>query len=187
MNNKIAYIIQFILLFHITLSCAYSDEFEAPGIGGSAPTFSLMTVDGERVYLRDYCGNIRHNWQNKEKFPVVLSFFSTTCRPCQVEIKHLHRLAEKYQGTVKFFLIAVGEPIDKVQTYVEERQYTIPVLLDQYLVVSELYGNPQAVPKLVLMDSEGVVRLFKVGYEAETINRLDALLNKAVSSGGGND
>ena len=181
MNTKSLFII--ILLFLLPLSRTICEESPPPKVGDDAPTFSLLSLDGDRIYLRDYCGEkIRQAWRNQGKFPVVLSFFSTTCKPCVEEIGQLHNLADKFRERAKFFLIAVGEPAQKVRTFVKKRNYSIPVLIDQYLVVSEKYGDPQQVPKLVLMDAEGVIRLFKIGYEEETMIRLELILYEITSS-----
>jgi thiol-disulfide isomerase/thioredoxin len=143
-----------------------------------------MYLNGERMFLRDYCGELRFTPNSPHKYPVVLSFFSTTCQPCKVEIKELHLLAEKFHEKVKFFLIAVGEEKDPVYAHITAQKYTIPVLLDQYLIVSGKYGDAQVVPKLVLVDMEGKIRLFKMGYEPKNIKELEELLEQLTQEKG---
>ncbi|MBC8277162.1 MAG: TlpA family protein disulfide reductase [FCB group bacterium] len=151
-------------------------DYPDPETGTLAPTFSLLTVDGERVYLRDYCGELRQPWKEREKCPVILSFWNSTCQPCKDEIRELHRIAEEYGDKVKILLIAAGEDRETVRNCVTERGYTLETLVDQYLIVSGKYGNPQVVPKLALIDCEGIIRYFKKGYEEKNIKELEELI-----------
>ncbi|MCS7227787.1 MAG: TlpA family protein disulfide reductase, partial [Endomicrobia bacterium] len=62
-----------------------------------ASNFSLFTLEGEPVELYPIVskGNI-----------VVISFFTTWCKPCKKEFPILNKLAKKFSGKpVKIFLI----------------------------------------------------------------------------------
>ena len=155
---------------------APSTDYPDPEIGAPAPTFSLLNADGKRIYLRDYCGDLRQPWKQREKCAVILSFWNSTCQPCKEEIIALHRLAEEYGDKVKILLIAAGEDRETVRNCVTERGYTLETLVDQYLIVSQKYGNPQVVPKLVVIDCEGIIRYFKKGYEEKNIVELEGMI-----------
>ena len=148
--------------------------------GDPAPKFVLSQMGGDKVFLSDYCGKkLRQPWKNIIKYPVVLSFFSTTCEPCKVEIPILQEIAKSYpDSSVKFFLICVGEEEAKVKAFVEKQGYTLPVLLDQFMLVSKNYGNPQKVPKLTLIDKEGNIVMFEEGYSEKNMEELKKLLVK---------
>lgn len=175
------YLTIFVLLV-LTNNGFGGEEWKDPVVGSDAPTFSLMTPTGERIYLRDYCGvELRQPWKSNVKYPVVISFFSSICEPCKNEIAELHKLNEKYGEKVKFLLVNVGESNQEVKKCLDERGYTLPTLIDQYLVVSKMYGNPQVVPKLAVVDKEGKLAFFVKGYEAENMEKLEKLLEKLVS------
>ena len=178
MNKRLFSI--FFLLLTIPFFAVFSAENGNPPIyeGQPAPTFSLLNLQGERIFIRDYCGDLRQRWKNPHTYPVVLNFYTTFCRPCGVEIQQLHQLANKYGTQAKFFLIAVGEPEEKVKNHADSLHYTLPILIDRYQVVSALFGDPQIVPKLVLIDPDGIIRFFKTGYDESNIDKLDELLKE---------
>ena len=67
-------------------------------IGDPAPLFVLKSLDDDRVFLRDYCGELRQPWKNKTKHVVLVSFFATWCKPCHKEIYELQETIKKYKG-----------------------------------------------------------------------------------------
>ena len=80
---------------------------------------------------------------------------------------------------VKFFLIDVGEKFEKVSPFVKKNGYTLPVLLDQYQVTKEKYGA-NTLPRLVVLDKNGIVRQYKKGFDnaASFENDMTKLLEK---------
>lgn len=153
--------------------------------GSEAPVFSLPDEQNSYFFLRDFCGpELRKPWINKEKQVVVLSFFATWCLPCEIEIPYLMQLNEHYEEQpVKFFLINVAEERQKVLSYVKRKQFTLPVLFDQYKIVSDRYGA-LTLPRLVVIDREGLVRRYQKGFEdaqlfmTEMTGLLDNLLQE---------
>ncbi|HHJ53802.1 MAG TPA: TlpA family protein disulfide reductase [Caldithrix abyssi] len=141
-------------------------KIEALTPGTPAPPFSLQSLDGNYIFLRDFTGQkLRKPWLNKTKHVVVLSFFATWCVPCQKEIPQLMKIADMFKDQpVKFFLIDVGEKKSKVQPFIQKKGYTIPVLLDVYQVVSEKYGA-HTLPRLVVIDKNGTVQYYHKGFE----------------------
>ena len=166
-----------ILFIPVCILSAFASDTPILKPGDPAPKFVLPELGGDRVFLSDMCGEkLRQPWKNTIKYPVVISFFSSTCEPCKIEIPLLQEIAKDYPDSVKFFLIAVGEPEEKVKAFVEEQGYTLPVLVDQFMMVSKNYGDARKVPKLALIDKEGVIRLFCEGYSEENMEELKGLL-----------
>lgn len=180
MKNLLTFSI--VLLVFIILSFpVFCEETEGLNPGDPAPKFVLPQIGGERVFLSDMCGEkLRQPWKNTVKYPVVISFFSSTCEPCKVEIPILEEIAKGYTDKVKFFLIGVGEPEEAVKACVEERGYSLPVLVDQFMMASKNYGDARKVPKLALIDKEGVVRMFHEGYKEENMEELKKLLGEVI-------
>jgi thiol-disulfide isomerase/thioredoxin len=134
--------------------------------GDEAPAFYLKDLQGKDVFLRNFCGEkLRQPWKNKTKYAVILSFFASWCEPCKREVPILEEVAEKYKDKkLKIFLVNVGEKKDVVKPFVEKQGYSLPVLLDVYKVVSEKKYNIKSLPRLIIIDPNGVIRLVKRGF-----------------------
>jgi len=165
--NRSFYSLALVLFFMVSILFAKNKKVDSLHIGSKAPLFTLQNTAGEYVFLHDYCGQqLRKPWINKTKHVVVISFFATTCLPCQREIPHLMELSGLFKNRpVKFFLIDVGETKDKALPFIQKKKYTIPVLLDRYQVVSDKYGV-HTLPRLVVIDKKGVVRRYTIGYKS---------------------
>lgn len=135
-------------------------------IDENAPVFSLPDLNGNYIFLRDFCGGtLRKPWINKEKKAVVISFFATWCVPCKKEIPYLLKLKDQFnEQPVKFLLIDVGEDKDKVIPYLLQENIDLTVLFDQYQVVSKKYGAT-SLPRLVVISKEGKVKKYQKGFE----------------------
>ena len=134
--------------------------------GDEAPAFYLKNLQGGDMFLRNFCGEkLRQPWKNKTKYAVILSFFASWCEPCKREVPILEEVAEKYKDkNLKIFLVNVGEKKDVVKPFVEKQGYSLPVLLDVYKVVSEKKYNIKSLPRLIIIDPNGVIRLVKRGF-----------------------
>jgi thiol-disulfide isomerase/thioredoxin len=124
----------------------------------------LKTLDGSDFYLRDYCGQPRGARHKQEREAVVLSFFTSWCKNCKTEIPVLQQLASEMAGLpVKFYLVNVGQSRDTVENYVFNNVITLPVLMDQYEVVSKKY-RVKELPTLVMIDREGIIKEYHTGF-----------------------
>lgn len=99
------------------------DEIEAPQssieIGKKLPDFTLDTLEGDRVSLRDYEGKI-----------VLLNFWATWCVYCDEEMPDLQRLS-KENDDLTVLGVNVEEPEDLVQDYIDDGGYDFEILLDK--------------------------------------------------------
>src|SRR3989339_303048 len=75
--------------------------------GESTPVFMLPSLNGERVSLRDYCGQLRNPWKNKNKHITILSFMASYCVPCRHEIPQLEAFAAEAPSDVRVVFISV--------------------------------------------------------------------------------
>ncbi len=125
---------------------------------GSAPDFSLPSLDGSNVALSDYLG----------KNVVLIDFWSTTCDPCLVEMPHLVAMYEKYKSQGFVVLAISGDDADtvgRVPNVVHDKKMTFPVLLDQETTVIARYHPPKTMPFWVLIDRDGNIVKKKNGYD----------------------
>lgn len=123
--------------------------------GEPAPDFELKNLDGASVRLSDYRGSV-----------VLLNFWASWCPPCRVEMPHMQRFYQDYaaKGVVVLGvnLTATEEHPDRVRPFVEKRQLTFPVVLDEKGEVMKAY-QVVGYPTTYLIDEDGTVREKFVG------------------------
>ncbi len=117
-----------------------------------APDFTLQTIDGETVSLSDFRGK-----------PVMLIFWEINCAACQFQMPFTQAFYDEQSGeTITVLTINVGDTASAAQDYVTGRRLTFPVLLDRQRKVAQMYGIP-GVPVTFLIDSEGILKAYKIG------------------------
>lgn len=139
---------------------------EAPFVGHLAPDFTLTSLDGETVTLSSTIGR-----------PVVLNYWATWCPPCRIEMPHLQRTSERYDGRVVFLGINQAESEPLIRDFRDEYALSYPLLLDPDLIAHNLYSVLN-LPTTVFIDAEGVVREVVVGAVNAAVlqDRLERLL-----------
>jgi peroxiredoxin len=136
-------------------------------VGQPAPDFTLKDLSGRPVALSAYRGHK----------VVLMDFWATWCGPCRMAMPDLQDLAEKYRTNgLEVLSVNQGEPADQVQNFIQRRNYTFHVVLDQDQAVGNKYGV-QAIPTLVLLDKKGVVQWIRVGYSPD-VEKLKRLVEK---------
>lgn len=150
-------------------------------IGKPSPVWVLPDLNNEYHFLRYYCGEpLKRNFKikNQTKKVVVMSFFASFCEPCRYEIPHLEKIRQEMADSgVVFFLVNVGEDRTTVEEYLRQYQIAMPVLLDRYQKVSQGY-NVTTLPRLILIDRNGIIRGYKIGYSRE--EPFEELLRSAI-------
>lgn len=140
------------------------------------PEFTLTTLDGQPVDLKDYRGR-----------PIFMNFWGTWCPPCVDELPELQAFAEA-QGESGALVIASNnsESAEKIYQYFEENDLALPdilFVLDPEHVMYRWFGVFQ-MPTTYLIDESGVVRDVKYGAFEDT-DALQAYLDKLAASSGG--
>ena len=124
-----------------------SDRFTTPVAQVEvAPDFSLQTLDGRTVELSDYQGQV-----------VLLNTWATWCPPCRAEMPDLEAYYREHQAD-GFVVLAVNsqESADTVAAFLEDHDFTFPVLLDTEGVVMNRY-RIRGLPTSVFIDRDGNV------------------------------
>jgi peroxiredoxin len=146
---------------------------EAPASGGgSAPDFSLPSVEGGTVRLSDYAGKV-----------VLINFWSTTCDPCMVEMPHLVEMYKKNKerGLVVLAVSLDGpESLGDVKRVVHDKEMIFPVLLDQETTVVARYNPKRDMPFSVVIDKGGNIVHKRAGYTVGDEKVLTAEVEKAL-------
>ncbi len=124
-------------------------------IGEPASDFTLPTVNGEELSLKDFRGKV-----------VLVNFWATWCGPCREETPDLQRLYEKYQDQ-DFVIIGISvddeETVEAVPDFVEQYALTYPILLDTDSEVSSKYEGDY-IPRSYFIDAEGNIQARGRGY-----------------------
>ncbi|MCJ7655928.1 MAG: redoxin domain-containing protein, partial [Dehalococcoidia bacterium] len=117
-----------------------------------APDFTLQTINGETVSLSDFSGK-----------PVMLTFWKINCPACQFQMPYIQAGYDEWSSeTIAVLTINVGDSIPAIQNYVTSQKLTFPVLLDPGGGVAKTYGIP-GVPMTFLIDSDGILKAYKIG------------------------
>ncbi len=146
-----------------------------PALSGAQPAMDLKLegLDGQPHSLSEYVGHGK--W-------TLLNIWGPHCRPCRYEIPLLnlfHRQHRDKDATVIAMALdfpSFGPAIRQdVQTFVDDYQIEIPILLGDDQLAGKLAGKPlRAVPTTHFFDPEG--RLVQTWQGAVEVEELEAFI-----------
>jgi methylamine dehydrogenase accessory protein MauD len=111
--------------------------------GKKAPDFTLSSVDGDEVSLRDFAGR-----------KLLLVFTQSGCGPCHAIAPELNRLHDKGEHQV---LVVNNGDSQSTREWAAETKARFPVLAQEKFSVSKRY-EAFATPFAFLIDELGIVR-----------------------------
>jgi thiol-disulfide isomerase/thioredoxin len=166
-------------------------------VGKPAPDFSIDVLDGpgktRKVSRADLAGKV-----------VLLDFWATWCGPCLEELPDVQKLIDSYAKAKKDVVVLalsidrseagdLKETRDKVEETLKERKVTLAaegnpvgvVALDPLNKVAQAF-DVGAIPFVVLIDAQGIVRSVHVGLTEGSVfaAEIDALLAGKPVDGG---
>lgn len=120
--------------------------------GQGAMDFSLSDLNGKTVNLSDYQGQV-----------VMVNFWASWCPPCTAELPTIQAFYESHQAD-GFVVLAVNahENPNDVRTFINNRGFSFPVLLDSDASVMDSYGI-RALPMSFIIDKSGNVQYIHRG------------------------
>lgn len=102
-----------------------------------------------------------------DSLPVVLAFWSTTCKPCIQELDALNEVFDEWKEIVDFKIVAVATDDSrasvKVRPMVKGREWHFLVLLDKNQDLKRAM-NVSGIPFLFVLDGNGKVVYSHNGY-----------------------
>lgn len=138
-----------ICLLTLIMSCVKEDPKDHIQPGESLPSFSTVTLSGERVSDKTLAGK-----------PSLIIIFTTVCPDCQRQMPEIQAAYEKLGNEAGFLAINRGEDIRTVQKHMEENGYTIPAVAegDRYLYNLFDRESMSGVPQIYISDKDRMVR-----------------------------
>jgi peroxiredoxin len=131
-----------------------SQGIQAPQEGLLAPDFSLETLEGTSVSLKDYRGR-----------PVLINFWASWCPPCRSEMPAMEKMYREFKNT-RFEILAVNvtnqDRLADVESFVDQHQLSFPIPLDRTGQISELY-RINSLPTSFFVDKNGVIQKVIIG------------------------
>ncbi len=124
----------------------------AVNVGESAPSFTLVDLEGNQVSLSDFRGKT-----------VFVNFWATWCPPCRAEMPEIEAVYQEYKDKgVVVIGVDILEPEDVVRQYVQQGGYSWTFVLD---TSGEMAGNYKvtAIPTSFFIDREGIIQAVNIG------------------------
>jgi thiol-disulfide isomerase/thioredoxin len=144
-------------------------------VGRTAPEVTLKTLSGDAFTLSSAqaAGEV-----------VVLSFWASWCGPCRREIPALKELQASLGGRpVRIVLVNVDRDARDARRFLKQigiGEQDMLVAMDNEALALGSYGV-MSMPTTVLVDRNGTVKLFKVGYSEEKgLTELEDAINGAL-------
>ncbi len=115
--------------------------------------FVLATLGGGERALADYRGKV-----------VFLNFWATWCVPCREEMPSMQVLYDELSDEgLEIIAVNLLEAEEMVSAFVEENEFTYPIMLDRDGRVSLRY-SVRAIPTSYILDRDGSVIGVRAGF-----------------------
>ena len=135
--------------------------------GTAAPDFTLSGLDDKPVKLSSLKGSV-----------VVLDFWATWCGPCVMSLPHIDQLhKDQSPHGLKVFAVNLQEDKDTVKTFIDQKKFSLPVLLDTNGDTAKLY-KADAIPETVIIGKDGVIKKVFVGVTDDSEEQIKSIVAK---------
>ena len=160
-------IVLLVSFFHVGAGC--KGEAES---GPVAPNFSLSSIEGDRISLKDFRGSI-----------VLIDFWATWCPPCRMSIPELVRLQREYEDEGLVILgVSLDDPAQATDPYLrafkEKYKINYRILRANKQIILDYFGlEAPAIPTMFLVDKSGKVVAKIVGFQPTALrNSIEKLI-----------
>ncbi len=135
------------------------------------PDSLLNKLAPELIIAKWYNGNFGRIHSNRGKV-ILIDYWATWCKPCIKMFPALKKFQKKYadQGLQIIGLTRLDnqQSIEKIEAFIDNEKFAYPIGLSEESFNNLLYGVG-AIPHVVLIDKEGIVRFYEIGLGDETI------------------
>ncbi len=143
--------------------------------GAPAPDFAAETLDGKFYNLSSLQGKV-----------VVMTFWSSRCEICIVEIPKLNRVAERYRDQDVVFLGLTMESNTRVEPFLKKHPFSFGVVTNSFGVVLKYAdmdrsgGINMGFPAHFIIDKHGAIVHRSDGWDKA--EKIDAQIAKLLTS-----
>ena len=122
-------------------------EVEYPAEAFIAPDFSLPSLSGGPLSLKDYRGRV-----------VFINFWATWCATCKVEMPSMEKVYRKFKDQgLEMLTISVDKDQSLIQPFLKEYDLTFPVLLDPKSETAKKAYKTTGVPETFIVNKQGII------------------------------
>ena len=152
-ENRVPILAALVALAFVVLSRSGFLQGAHPSVGSPAPEFKVGRLDEGLIDLSEHLG----------KEVIVLDFWSTSCPPCRVALPIVDRVARDFEGeAVVAYGVSLMDSPRSVRAFLSEAGVRLPIGLDSYGDLAELYGV-HGIPHTVVIGRDGTIRDVHVG------------------------
>jgi thiol-disulfide isomerase/thioredoxin len=157
----------FILLTAIFLGCG--DKKDKPIAKNQQ--ISLKTTTDEIITLKKTDSGFEEQFGKT----LLLTFFTTSCIPCNAQFPHLNNLQEKYKDELKIVSVLLEEkPVDEVQKFTNSKKMNFSVTVDENnFRLAAILGNITTAPYTLIYDKNGEYVTHYIGATPEEMIEAD--------------
>ncbi len=136
-----------------------------------APPIAVTTLTGKRFNLDEMSGRV-----------VLIDFWATWCGPCNQELPHMKKLAQKYANE-PFEIVSISwdDSEERWKQFVQAHEMTWSQYRDTDHALSDAFGV-NSIPHYFTIDSDGVLTAENVGSGSMADGRIDKLIKRARES-----
>ena len=125
-------------------------------IGSKAPPVSLEKLNGDGFF---------HLEDTLKSKPVLLLFFSSKNYQSLKMISTIHQIKEGIRDSdIDFYLVNIFEEKEFLKTFVLDKVFTIPVVLDRYGISLKMFHS-DVLPTTIVISQGGKISYYKQGYD----------------------
>lgn len=146
----------------LALAACGGDAPAKLNVGGTAPSFEAMRLDGAPVQVpAAYAGK-----------PLAIRFWADWCRFCEGEMKDIEAVYRRHKDQgLEVIAVNAGQDKATVAAFVAKIGVSYPALVDEKSAIARQYGVV-GLPTTYFVDAKGVVRAKLVGEaDAATFER----------------
>lgn len=140
---------------------------------GDVSAFARPSVTGKRFDLGKHLG----------RDVVLISFWTTYCEPCKVEMPFLQQFNDKH-GPRGFQVVSVSmdgpDTVAEVRPYIRRMGFTYPVVIDEDGSIAQRLNPVAAAPFAILVGRDGRIRQRFSGFKAGEAPILEAAILAAL-------
>ena len=112
--------------------------------------------------------------------PIFINIWATWCGPCRTELPSINNLYNKYKNDIEFILVSQNEPIELLQNFSKDHNYSLPFYKAISQTPSQLQTN--SYPTTIIIDKNKNIT-YKISgahdWDREEVYAiLDELINK---------